>query len=196
MIEPRLRAGLGTTELPWLRALHHFCFAGYQRADRLEWGNLRVLNHSELVPGAATQPSLHSGTEFLLFAEDDVDIVRGDGRKIRVAAGDMIAIFTGNGIEFGIANPANHPARVTTLWLTGTSSGGRALVRKPIPLRRTGGFVASGLGGDRTELTLRAPARLTHVNLRRGEQLDSALCSPAAYVVVLHGSLRLKDHVI
>ena len=35
MIEYRPASDLGKTDLAWLQARHHFCFAGYQDVERL-----------------------------------------------------------------------------------------------------------------------------------------------------------------
>ena len=48
MIERRPFAGLGTADEGWLKARHHFSFAGYRDPERMGWGALRVWNDDEI----------------------------------------------------------------------------------------------------------------------------------------------------
>lgn len=195
MIDHRALSSLGTTNLDWLQARHHFCFAGYQRVDRLGWGRLRVLNHNALAAGAATRPSSHTATELLIFAENDVEIVQGDARRIRVAAGHVGSIFSGSGIEFGIRNPGSKPARFTTLWLTCDDTSERAVVRKPVPFLDAEAFVASGLGSDRADFALNVPARVTRIAVARGTQIEPSLATSNSYLLVVEGRVRIGERV-
>lgn len=187
MIDHRTLSSLGTTNLDWLQARHHFCFAGYQRVDRLTWGRLRVLNHNELAAGAATRPSSHTATELLIFAESDIEIVQGDARRIRVAAGHVGSIFTGSGFEFGIRNLGSQPARFTTLWLTCDDTSERAVVRKPVPFLDAEAFIASGFGGDRADFALKVPVRVTRILITRGTTIDRSLATSKSYLLVVEG---------
>lgn len=195
MIDHRALSSLGTTNLDWLQARHHFCFAGYQRVDRLGWGRLRVLNHNELAAGAATRSSSHTATEFLIFAENDVEIVHGDGRRIHVAAGHAVSIFTGSGIDFGIRNPGSQPARFTTIWLTCDRSEERAVVRKSTPFLDAETFIASGFGDDQADIALNVPARVTRIAVARGAQIETSLATSNSYLLVVEGHVLIGERV-
>jgi hypothetical protein len=53
MIEVRPAATLGSTRREGIKAIHHFCFAGYHAAGREGWGGLTALNHAGAARGAA-----------------------------------------------------------------------------------------------------------------------------------------------
>ena len=48
MIERRPFNQLGGEDHGWLKAKHHFPFAGYGDATRMGWGSLRVWNDDEI----------------------------------------------------------------------------------------------------------------------------------------------------
>ena len=51
MIERRPFDSLGGADHGWLKAKHHFSFAGYFDPNRTQWGNLRVWNDDEIAAG-------------------------------------------------------------------------------------------------------------------------------------------------
>ena len=196
MIDHRPLSSLGATDLEWLKACHHFCFAGYQRADRLHWGRLRVINHNVLAVGATTRPSSHTATEILIFAENEVDIVCSDARRLRVAAGEVASVYTGNGIEFSIANPGGAPTHFTTLWLTCDNSEDRAVVRGAIAFCDAESFLASGFRNERAAFALQTPARVRRIAVARGAQVECALATNDAYLLVLDGQIGVCRHIM
>lgn len=60
-LERRPRSEQGETAIGGLSGRHHFCFATYQRADRIAFGALRKLSRYRLAPGAARKPELVAG---------------------------------------------------------------------------------------------------------------------------------------
>ncbi len=116
MIEYRPAAELGETHLAWLQARHHFCFAGYQDVERLEWGRTRYINHNRLAADAELQPSSHFATEMLVIVEDgEIWITRHSGRDFAIGRDRFAYIAAGTGAEFGISNRSIRPASFTTI---------------------------------------------------------------------------------
>ena len=190
MIELRAAADLGRTEHDWLRARHHFCFAGYQASDRLAWGGLRVLNQSILAPHAVLKPSFHSDIEIVLLVEQGViECTRSDGTSARIGAGAAMAIYAGIGIELALSNPFATPAHFTTIWLTCEPSVERAVFRPPAFIDPDDVMIASGFEGDRASLRLKTPARLTRHALAQGTSRELAISTSMAYLLGLSGSM-------
>ena len=50
MIDVRPFEQLGGAHHGWLNARHHFSFAEYYDAERMNWGRLRVWNDDEIAP--------------------------------------------------------------------------------------------------------------------------------------------------
>lgn len=131
MILYRHAASLGVTELRWIRARHHFRFAGAQNVDLVNWGGLRAVNHNRLTPNAATTPVAHYGTEVIHIVEDGaIDFVRLNGEAPRIHSGQILSTYAGSGLHFSIANPLGVDAVYTELWLKCEAPHDPAVVRR------------------------------------------------------------------
>lgn len=189
MMEYRAASDLGETDLAWLQARHHFCFAGYQDVERLEWGRTRYINHDRLVAGAELQPSSHFATEILVIVEDgEIWITRHSGRDMSIGRDRFAYISAGIGAEFGIANRSAEPASFTTIALTSVLDE-RAVFREPAALSAVPDWLASGSGDDIAHIRLRTSARVKWMSLSGGQAIDLHLASEFAYLVVMAGSV-------
>jgi redox-sensitive bicupin YhaK (pirin superfamily) len=63
MIERRAFADLGGADHGWLKAKHHFSFAGYYEPTRMGWGSLRVWNDDEIAAQSGFPPHPHADME-------------------------------------------------------------------------------------------------------------------------------------
>jgi redox-sensitive bicupin YhaK (pirin superfamily) len=66
VIEHRPLASLGGTEESWLKAKHHFAFAGVGRPEHRPLGALRVWNDDELAPSSGFPLHPHRNVEIVL----------------------------------------------------------------------------------------------------------------------------------
>lgn len=191
MIEYRAAADLGKTDLAWLQARHHFCFAGYQDVERLEWGLTRYINHDLLAAGAELQPSSHFATEMLVIVEDgEIWITRHSGRDIAIGRDRFAYVAAGTGAEFGIANRSAAPASFTTIALSSVAEE-RAVFREAAALPATPDWLASGAGDDVGHVRLRTAARVKWLNLMGGQVTDQQLVREFAYIVVMSGTIDI-----
>ena len=194
MIEYRAASDLGETDLAWLQARHHFCFAGYQDVDRLEWGRTRYINHDRLAAGAELQPSSHFATEMLVIVEDgEIYIKRHSGRDMAIGQNRFAYIAAGTGAEFGIANRSSKPASFTTIGLS-SDADERAVSREPVALSAVRDWLASGEDDDVAHVRLRTSARVKWLELAGGLALDLHLASEFAYLVVMAGTINIESH--
>jgi quercetin 2,3-dioxygenase len=67
MIERRPFNQLGGEDHGWLKARHHFSFAGYGDATRMGWGALRVWNDDEIAPNAGFPSHPHANMEIVTY---------------------------------------------------------------------------------------------------------------------------------
>lgn len=126
-VEFRPAAELGTTHAGRLLGRHHFCFATYQRPDRIEWGALRALHDYQLEAGAARAPSLHAGFEILTLVLDGR--LRRTGTfqtRDLMEAGSAELISTGSGVQLGLDSVGPRAAHYLEIWVRSASPAGKA----------------------------------------------------------------------
>jgi redox-sensitive bicupin YhaK (pirin superfamily) len=198
MIERRAFASLGHADHGWLRARHHFSFAGYHDPARMGWGRLRVWNDDEIAPGTGFPPHPHADMEIVTYVrtgavshEDDL------GHRGRTEAGDVQVMSAGTGIRHAEWNREPVPTTLFQIWILPDESGGRpAWGTRPFPKgERAGRFVAlaSGLPGDEEALPIRAAARVAGATLRAGETVEYALgAARRAYLVPAAGAVTVN----
>ena len=198
MIEIRRFNSLGQADHGWLKARHHFSFAGYHDPARRSWGALRVWNDDEIAPGAGFPAHPHRDMEIVTFVRDGA-ISHQDslGNHGRTEAGDVQVMSAGTGIRHAEFNAEAGPARIFQIWIEPERPGGApAWGTRPFPRdARAGGFVtlASGQAQDDGALPIRADARIAGATLKAGESLHYP-ADPARhlYLVAASGSMDVN----
>ncbi len=179
MIERRPFAGLGGADHGWLKAKHHFSFAGYYDPARMGWGNLRVWNDDEIAAEAGFPPHPHADMEIITYVREGV-ITHKDslGNTGRTEAGDVQVMSAGSGVRHSEYNLEPETTRIFQIWIQPTTHGGKpAWGARPFPkAERSGRFVtlASGFPDD-DALTIRADARVLGATVKAGERLTLTL---------------------
>lgn len=191
-VEFRPRSELGTTEVEGLSGTHHFCFATYQRPDRLEWGGLRALHRYHLAAGGRREPSFHAGFEIITLV--------GGGALRRIGTfvprqlllpGSIELVSTGVGAQLGLEAVGDAPADYIEIWLNSHRSMQDAARHwRPATSKQREQILAAAppLAGSLTLAT--RSAEIVRVWLGQGEtfvrQLSPDTC---AYLAVTHGRL-------
>jgi quercetin 2,3-dioxygenase len=180
MIERRPFEGLGGADHGWLKAKHHFSFAGYHDPKRMGWGALRVWNDDEIAPGTGFPPHPHADMEIITYVRQGA-ITHQDslGNKGRTVAGDVQVMSAGTGIRHSEYNLEPEITRIFQIWIEPTGRGEKPTWgAKPFPKQdRSGRFVtlASGFDRDRDALPIRANARVLGATLKAGETVEYSL---------------------
>ncbi len=198
MIERRNFEGLGNADHGWLRARHHFSFAGYHDPTRMGWGDLRVWNDDEIAPASGFPPHPHADMEIVTYVREGAITHEDDlGNQGRTEAGDVQVMSAGTGIRHAEFNREPETTRIFQIWIVPKQRGGRpAWGTRPFPRgERAGRFVtlASGLPGDADALAIRADARVAGATLRAGESAEYALgAGRHAYLVPATGAIDVN----
>ena len=198
MIEKRSFSSLGGADHGWLKAKHHFSFAGYHDPGRMGWGALRVWNDDEIAPQSGFPPHPHADMEIITYVRQGA-ITHQDslGNKGRTGAGDVQVMSAGTGIRHAEYNLEDETTRLFQIWIIPDRAGGQpSWGAKPFPKGDRAGrsvTLASGVDGDADALPIRTNARVLGATLKAGETVDYPL-RPArhAYLVSAHGKVEVN----
>ena len=197
MIEARPFQSLGGGDHGWLKARHHFSFAGYHDPGRMGWGSLRVWNDDEIAPHSGFPPHPHADMEIITYVRDGA-ITHQDslGNTGRTEAGDVQVMSAGRGVRHAEFNVESETTRLFQLWIIPSQRGGDpAWAAKPFPKGdRAGRFVAlaSGFAGDGEALPIRTDARVLGATIAAGETATyQTRASRHPYLVVAKGAVEV-----
>jgi len=203
MIDVRPFDSLGGADHGWLKAKHHFSFAGYHDPARMSWGNLRVWNDDEIAANSGFPPHPHADMEIITYVRDGA-ITHEDslGNKGRTEAGDVQVMSAGTGIRHAEYNIEPETTRIFQIWIEPTRRGEKpAWGAKPFPRGdRAGQFVvlASGFEADTAEagggaLPIRTDARVVGATLKAGESATYPLgAARRGYLVPARGAIEVN----
>ena len=189
---------LGGADHGWLKARHHFSFAGYHDPRNMNWGSLRVWNDDEIAANSGFPPHPHADMEIITYVRDGA-ITHQDslGNKGRTEAGDVQVMSAGSGIRHAEYNLEAETTRIFQIWIQPNRTGGApSWGAKPFPKGdRSGKFVtlASGFENDNDALPIRTDARVLGATLKAGESVEYALDrSRHAYLVPAAGRVEVN----
>ena len=198
MIDRRPFASLGGADHGWLKARHHFSFAGYHDPERMGWGALRVWNDDELAANSGFPPHPHADMEIVTYVRQGA-ITHKDslGNEGRTAAGDVQVMSAGSGIRHAEYNLEDAATTLFQIWIeTDRPGGAPSWGARPFPKgERAGRFVtlASGVEGDLDALPIRSAARVLGATLKAGESADYPLDPERhAYLVASQGAVEVN----
>ena len=198
MIQRRAFSSLGGADHGWLRARHHFSFAGYSDPSRMGWGALRVWNDDEIAPQSGFPPHPHADMEIITYVREGA-ITHQDslGNTGRTGAGDVQVMSAGRGVRHAEYNREGETTRLFQLWIVPNQRGGEpAWAAKPFPKGdRAGRFVAlaSGFADDGDALPIRTDARVLGATLKTGERATYETdAARHPYLVVAKGVVEVN----
>ncbi len=199
MIERRPFNSLGGADHGWLKAKHHFSFAGYHDPARMSWGSLRVWNDDEIAARSGFPPHPHSDMEIITYVREGA-ITHEDsmGNRGRTEAGDVQVMSAGTGVRHAEFNLEGDATTLFQIWIEPEQRGGPpAWGARPFPRSdRAGRFVplASGFDSDaENALQIRAPARVAGATIARGETATYDLgAGRHAYLVPAKGAVEVN----
>jgi len=200
MIELRPFASLGGADLGWLNTRHHFSFADYHDAKRMNWGRLRVWNDDEIAPGTGFEPHPHRDMEIITYVREGAITHRDSmGNEGRTEAGDVQIMSAGTGIVHSEHNREAVPTRIFQIWIMPDRRGVQpGWGSKTFPkAARDAAFelLASGRPGDAGSgaLPLNADAAVLATTLQPGQMLRQPLApGRVAYLVPASGAVEVN----
>ena len=190
------------TQLEWLDSWHSFNFGRHYRADRVNFGPLRVLNDDTVAPGAGFGTHAHSEMEVVSIVRQGAlshkDSTGGEGV---IRRGEVQRMSAGTGVrhsEFNVSD--GEPVKFLQIWILPNEAKlapsfeqdnfeGRL---KPDELTA----VASGRPGTGA-LAMHQDASIMIGRLARGVPIEHDLRGGRrAYVFVMDGRIALGTHAL
>jgi redox-sensitive bicupin YhaK (pirin superfamily) len=198
MIEVRPFNTLGHADHGWLKARHHFSFAGYHAPARMGWGAIRVWNDDEIAARSGFPPHPHADMEIITYVRQGA-ITHQDslGNQGRTEAGDVQVMSAGTGVRHAEYNLEDEQTTLFQIWVLTDRPGAQpSWGAKQFPKDdREGAFVtlASGFAEDDNALRINAAARIMGATLKAGESAELSL-DPARhiYLVPVNGSVEVN----
>lgn len=197
MIDYRPFALIGHADHGWLKAAHHFSFAGYHDPARMGWGALRVWNDDEIAPDSGFPSHPHRDMEIITYVRQGAISHRDSlGNEGRTEAGQVQVMSAGTGI---VHSEANLEAVTTTLfqiWIQPDRRGhAPSWGTRPFPVEARANrlvTLASGVEGDEDALRINATARVRAATIEKGKALEWQL-EPgwSGYAVLASGDVTL-----
>jgi quercetin 2,3-dioxygenase len=200
-IDIRPFASLGKADHGWLKANHHFSFASYMDANRMNWGNIRVWNDDEIAAGSGFPPHNHDNMEIITYVRDGA-ITHKDslGNIGRTQAGDVQVMSAGTGVQHAEYNVESELCRLFQIWIMPRERGvAPAWSQREFPKTdRSDAFtiLASGYG-DEGALTINADARVLGANIGAGQILHYDIeAGHKSYLVVAKGKVSIDGQEV
>ena len=189
---------LGGADHGWLKAKHHFSFAGYHDPAHMGHGALRVWNDDEIAPNTGFPAHPHANMEIITYVREGA-ITHQDslGNKGRTEAGDVQVMSAGSGIRHSEYNLEPTRTKIFQIWIQPTTQGGQPTWgSKPFPKSDRSGklvTIASGFAGDDEALPIRANAKVLATTLKAGESAEyTADRRRNLYLVPAAGSVEVN----
>ena len=198
MIELRPFETLGGANHGWLDAKHHFSFADYHDAARVNWGSLRVWNDDTIQPKSGFPAHPHRDMEIITYVRQGA-ITHQDnlGNEGRTEAGDVQVMSAGTGIAHAEYNLEDEVTQIFQIWIVPDRTGEQpSWGARPFPKGdRAGRFVplASGFANDNEALPIRTDARVAGATIKAGETVRYPLGRGRnAYLVAATGRIEVN----
>ena len=204
MIDIRPFSSLGGADHGWLRARHHFSFAGYHDPERMSWGRLRVWNDDEIAAGTGFDPHPRRDMEIITYVREGAITHRDSmGNLGRTEAGDVQIMSAGTGVVHSEYNLEDVTTRIFQIWIIPDRRGVAphwGMRRFPRAGREARfAVLASGRPGDAgTEaLPLGVDAAVMAATLQAGQAVTLDLApGRAAYLVPARGAVTLNGQPV
>ncbi len=204
MIDIRPFGTLGGADHGWLKARHHFSFAGYNDPRRMGWGQLRVWNDDEIAPGTGFDPHPHRDMEIITYVREGAITHRDSmGNEGRTAAGDVQIMSAGTGVVHGEWNLEPEVTKIFQIWIIPDRRGAAPNwgARQFPKAAREAGFAVLASGRPQDEaagaLPLNVDGAVMATTLRAGQIVTLDLAEGrAAYLVPAKGAVTVNGQAL
>ncbi len=202
MLAVRKSQDRGYADHGWLKSYHSFSFAGYNDAQHMGWGNLRVINEDRIAPGTGFGTHGHKDMEIISYVlSGSIGHKDSIGNGASIPPGDVQRMSAGKGI---MHSEFNHAPKDEThffqIWIepnvTGINPGYEQKTFVESEKRGALRLVASN-DGAQGSITIHADAKM-YAGLFDGAEKARITLDPArkAYVHLVRGFLTVNGQAL
>ncbi len=198
MIHLRKSESRGHADHGWLLSKHSFSFASYYDANFMGWGNLRVINEDQILPGKGFGTHGHRDMEIISYVlsgelahKDDMGNVKG------IPPGDIQRMSAGTGVMHSEFNHApNSTTHFFQIWIEPNVTGiPPSYEQKTVNASSKNGkleLIAGPQGGENA-VKVHADARMYVGEFNSGQSASLAIGpNRRAYVHLIKGEMAVN----
>ena len=198
MIKTYAYEHLGHADHGWLKARHHFSFAGYHNPGRMAFGALRVINDDIIKAGAGFDIHPHRDMEIITYVRSGAITHRDSrGNVGRTEAGDVQVMSAGTGIYHSEFNLESEDTSLYQIWIEPNKTGVEPRWdARQFPRGENKDELSLLVSGDgRAPLQIHQDATIHAGRISAGHQIQHSI-RHQAYLLVSKGKLSLDGHTL
>jgi len=110
---------MGKADHGWLKTMHHFSFADYYNEEKMNFGNIRVINDDKIAPGSGFPMHPHSNMEIITYVING-ELTHGDsmGNERTLKRGGIQYMSAGRGVMHKELNQGDEELRLLQIWIS------------------------------------------------------------------------------
>ena len=109
---------LGGADFGWLHAKHHFSFGHYYDPERIQFGNIRVINDDIIEPHYGFDPHPHNNMEIITFVREGAITHKDNlGNEGRTESGNVQVMSAGTGVIHSEYNNEDELTNIYQIWV-------------------------------------------------------------------------------
>ena len=196
MIKVYRHDDLGQYQTYWLDSRHHFSFGEYKDPDRVQFGNLRVINDDAIRPGTGFDFHPHQDMEIITYVREGTIIHKDNlGNEGRTKAGDVQVMSAGTGIVHAEHADPELETKIFQIWILPNEKGvlprWDAAEFPKAPVIDKLNLLVSGRDGDKDKkvLSIHQNAAIYGGKLSSGTELIHTPGSDKDYALVSQGTV-------
>ncbi|MBL6665090.1 MAG: pirin family protein [Rickettsiales bacterium] len=189
---------LGHANHGWLNARHHFSFASYQNANRVNFGALRVINDDIIKAHSGFAPHPHEDMEIITYVRSGA-ITHKDskGNEGKTKAGDIQVMSAGSGIRHSEMNNEDEETNLYQIWIIPNKLGvAPRWDAKEFPKEPVKDALPLLVSGDKkAPLFIYQDAHIYGGNILKGTTISHPIKNQV-YLLVSKGEIEVEGNII
>lgn len=192
----------GSADHGWLRAKHTFSFADYYDPERVEFGNLRVINEDRVAPGKGFGTHPHRDMEIITYVIDGaIEHKDSMGNGTVISAGEVQRMSAGTGVLHSEFNHSQeNELHLLQIWIYPEKNGlepGYEQTRFPREEKLNRLRLVGSRDGREGSVTIHQDVDLYASILEEGRQVSLDLRGDRkVFVQVIDGDIMINGEIV